>query len=203
MVKAELNVWPPRGGYQLIVRELTHVGKGELLVQLSILTHLTPEELDEFKADISKMKLSEQAAFVKEVINQEAIRVARQDGKSVDEVIADLQLDAAQRLSGEEAIVDDGLKISADEPVILIADDVEPDIEDHEPISDSDAIIDEIRREEPVVKSDKMSDFEIEELRKELIQKGIPPHEIDTILEQAKTLPRDLIEELLKSLDLK
>ncbi|MFX1485451.1 MAG: hypothetical protein ACFFCP_19935, partial [Promethearchaeota archaeon] len=56
---------------------------GELLIQLSILTNLNQQELDEFKADIAKMKLSEQAAFVKEVIMQEAIRAARREGKSV------------------------------------------------------------------------------------------------------------------------
>ncbi|MHA2303726.1 MAG: hypothetical protein ACXACD_22550, partial [Candidatus Thorarchaeota archaeon] len=49
---------------------------GELLTQLAILTNLSAEELDEFQADIVKMKMSEQAAFVKEVIMQEAIRAA-------------------------------------------------------------------------------------------------------------------------------
>lgn len=37
LVRAELNVYPPKGGYQLIVRELTHVGKGELLLKLELL----------------------------------------------------------------------------------------------------------------------------------------------------------------------
>ncbi|MFW9807170.1 MAG: hypothetical protein ACFFFK_10620, partial [Candidatus Thorarchaeota archaeon] len=46
----------------------------ELLIQLSILSDLTPEELEDFKLDVSKMKLSEQVNFVKEVINQEAIK---------------------------------------------------------------------------------------------------------------------------------
>ena len=46
-----------------------------------------------------------------------------------------------------------------------------------------------------------MSPFEIEELRKELEEKGVLPSEIDIILEQAKELPRDLIEELIRSLD--
>ncbi|MHA2027730.1 MAG: hypothetical protein ACW98U_17690, partial [Candidatus Thorarchaeota archaeon] len=61
---------------------------GELLMQLAILTNLSAEELDEFQADIVKMKPSEQAAFVKEVIMQEAIRAARRDKKTVDEIIA-------------------------------------------------------------------------------------------------------------------
>ena len=46
-----------------------------------------------------------------------------------------------------------------------------------------------------------MSPFEIEELRKELIEKGVPLAEIDIILKQAEELPRELIEELIRSLD--
>ena len=49
------------------------------------------------------MKMSEQAAFVKEVIMQEAIRAARREGKSVDEVLGALQKEATQKLAGEEA----------------------------------------------------------------------------------------------------
>ncbi|MHA2075949.1 MAG: hypothetical protein ACW99X_00005, partial [Candidatus Thorarchaeota archaeon] len=49
--------------------------------------------------------------------------------------------------------------------------------------------------------SDMLSPFEIEELKKELEEKGVLPSEIDVILKQAKELPRDLLEELLKSLD--
>jgi len=64
---------------------------GELLIQLSILTNLNQQELDDFKADISKMKMSEQAAFVKEVIMQEAIRAARREHKNVELVIAEIQ----------------------------------------------------------------------------------------------------------------
>ena len=37
IVKGELNVYPPKGGYQLIVRELSYVGIGELLQKLEIL----------------------------------------------------------------------------------------------------------------------------------------------------------------------
>ena len=44
-------------------------------------------------------------------------------------------------------------------------------------------------------------DYELEELRKELQAKGVEPHEIDTIIEQARDLPRDLVDELIKSLD--
>lgn len=34
LVKGELNVYPPKGNYQIIVRELSHVGLGELLLKL-------------------------------------------------------------------------------------------------------------------------------------------------------------------------
>src|SRR5262245_28641680 len=34
LVRAEMNVWPPKGGYQLVVRELSHVGIGEQLIKL-------------------------------------------------------------------------------------------------------------------------------------------------------------------------
>jgi hypothetical protein len=46
-----------------------------------------------------------------------------------------------------------------------------------------------------------MSMYELEELRRDLERRGVPPHEIDTIIEQAKELPRDLVDELVKSLE--
>ena len=49
--------------------------------------------------------------------------------------------------------------------------------------------------------SEKMSLHEIEELRKDLERRGIPPYEIDTIIDQAKELPRELVDELVKSLE--
>jgi hypothetical protein len=147
---------------------------GELLIQLSILTNLNKQELDEFKADIAKMKMSEQAAFVKEVIKQEAIRAARSEGKSVDEILDDLKKEAVQKLAGEEARAVE----EAEEP--------EEPAEPTEDISFS---------------SDQLSPFEIEELRKELLEKGVPLAEIDILLKQASELPRDLVEELVRSLD--
>ena len=55
--------------------------------------------------------------------------------------------------------------------------------------------------EAPEAKSDRMSTLEIEELRRDLERRGVPPYEIDTILEQARDLPRELVEELVKSLE--
>jgi exodeoxyribonuclease VII large subunit len=37
IVKAEINVYPPKGNYQLIIRELSYVGIGELLQRLEML----------------------------------------------------------------------------------------------------------------------------------------------------------------------
>jgi hypothetical protein len=170
---------------------------GGLLIQLSILTNLNQQELDEFKADIAKMKLSEQAAFVKEVIMQEAIRAARREGKSVDDIIEELQKEAAQRLAGEEAAVPEGVEEPEEpyeEPVLLTP------VEEPEP--------ERVLTDEPTVpiedisfSSDHLSPFEIEELRKELIEKGVPLTEVDILLKQAEELPRELVEELIRSLD--
>ena len=179
---------------------------GELLIQLSILTNLDQDELDEFKADIAKMKMSEQAAFVKEVIMQEAIRAARREGKTVEEIVDEIAAEASKKLAGdkvEEGVVDeDGEIVEPEEPevesVFLPPKDevpeVESDVEPKEPAKPAES-------EDVSFTSDMLSPFEIDELRKELKEKGVPPSEIDTILKQAKELPRDLVEELIKSLD--
>jgi hypothetical protein len=172
---------------------------GELLIQLSILTHLNPDELDEFKADIAKMKLSEQAAFVKEVIDQEAIRAARRDGKTFEQVIAETGAEAKRMLSGGES----ELKPSM----------YEEEPEEAQPPEVSRVIM-PTERKEPAVRpsadfepapsgvEDKLSQYELDELRSNLIRRGVPESEITTIMEQASTLSRDLVEELLRSLDL-
>jgi len=170
---------------------------GELLIQLAILTNLDQTELDEFKADISKMKISEQAAFVKEVIMQEAIRAARRDHKTVEEIIEDVEAQASKRIAGEGegAAVEDGIEPEDVEPEVETV--ILPD-EDETPETDIDdsAAVDG----EDITPSDRLSQYEIEELRKDLETKGVPLHEIDTIVKQAKELPRDLVEELIKSL---
>jgi hypothetical protein len=171
---------------------------GELLVQLSILTNLNQQELDEFKADIAKMKMSEQAAFVKEVIMQEAIRATRREGKSVDEILEELKEEASQKLAGEEeraapaAVVEEEEEV---EPVILPSEEeaLKPErVLTEEPVAPTEDIS---------FTSDMLSPFEIEELRKELIEKGVPLPEIDILLKQAEQLPRELVEELVRSLD--
>jgi hypothetical protein len=169
---------------------------GELLVQLSILTNLSPEELDEFKADIAKMKLSEQAAFVREVIEQEAIRAARREGKTVDQILSETEDEASRRISGDE------VEVAVTTPTEIIE---EPDVP--EKVVSTLEPIEEPELGEPIISEpstdaqDRLSMFEIEELRADLIRKGVPEYEINTLIEQAKTLPRDLVEELIKSLD--
>jgi hypothetical protein len=169
---------------------------GELLVQLAMLTNLNAQELEEFKADISKMKVSEQAAFVKEVIMQEAIRAARREGRTVEETLEGLEKAAARRLGGEEAL-EEAEEAETVEHVFLTPEEEEQVVPEAKPTRVTPA-------EKPAVSesvSERMSPHEIEELRRELERKGVPPYEIDTILEQARTLPRELVEELVKSLE--
>ncbi|MBY8998041.1 MAG: hypothetical protein KGD60_09925 [Candidatus Thorarchaeota archaeon] len=171
---------------------------GELLMQLAILTNLSSEELDDFQADIAKMKISEQAAFVKEVIMQEAIRAARRDGKTIEEVIAVVEKDALRRLGGEEVV----------EPIAVV--DTGPEetvfLEEKKKVTKTpDEEVTPVKKDEfeevTETTSEKMSMYELDELRRDLERRGIPPHEIDTIIEQAKELSRDLVDELVKSLE--
>jgi hypothetical protein len=161
---------------------------GDLLIQLAILTNLDADELDEFKADISKMRISEQAAFVREVIEQEAVRAARRDEKTVEEILEEVAAQATRQLEGVE---------EPPAPQIL---DVEPEVagEVEEPIIGKPGEAEEAA--EPVME-DRLSTFEIEDIKMELISRGVPAHEIDTILDQVKDLPRELVDELIESVD--
>jgi hypothetical protein len=172
---------------------------GELLMQLAILTNLSTEELDDFQADIAKMKISEQAAFVKEVIMQEAIRAARHDGTTVDETIALVEQQAKRRLGGEEEIVPIEVVETEDTETVFLEEEKKvtetPDDDEVAPVKK------EKFEEVTETTSEKMSMYELEELRRDLERRGVPPHEIDTIIEQAKDLPRELVDELVKSLE--
>ena len=166
----------------------------ELLIQLSILTHLNQEELDEFNADISKMKMSEQAAFVKEVIMQEAIRAARAQGKTVEEIIEEVSRQALKMISSPDE--EEEIAMPQEEPVeerVFLEE--EPEVEEEE------VEVKKLIEEEPAA-SEKLSAYEIDELKTELLKRGVPNHEIDMIIEQARNLSRDLVEELVKSLGL-
>jgi hypothetical protein len=172
---------------------------GELLMQLAILTNLSSEELDEFQADIDKMKMSERAAFVKEVIMQEAIRAARRDGRTIEETLAIIEQQASRRLGGDEEEVEP-IEVIDTGPVETVF------LEDDEKVTvtpEKDVTPDDKEEFEEVTETitEKMSPYELEELRRDLERKGVPPHEIDTIIEQAKELPRELVDELVKSLE--
>jgi hypothetical protein len=169
---------------------------GELLMQLAILTNLSQIELDDFQSDIKKMKMSEQAAFVKEVIMQEAIRAARRQGKTIEETLVAVEQEALRRLRGEEeeTKVEEIEEVESEEPVFLEEEEVE--VAPEKKVTPKKEEIEEEREET----GEKMSLYEIEELRKDLERRGVPPHEIETIIEQAKELPRELVDELVKSL---
>ncbi|MFX1261580.1 MAG: hypothetical protein ACFFAZ_05800 [Promethearchaeota archaeon] len=162
---------------------------GDLLIQLAILTNLDADELDEFKTDIAKMKISEQAAFVREVIEQEAVRAARREGKTVEEILEGVAAQAARQLEGVEE------EIPA--PQILA---VEPEVaeEVEAPIVSEPEEVEEVTE---VTMEDRLSTFEIEDIKMELVRRGVPAHEIDTIIEQVKDLPRELVDELIESVD--
>ncbi len=176
---------------------------GELLIQLAILTNLDQQELDDFKADISKMKISEQAAFVKEVIVQEAIRAARRENTTVEAILEEVQAMAAKRVAGEargEDIEESELEEEEEEPEVerVILEDRKPTDDKRAGTPDED----ESKAEEDfTISEDRLSPYEIDELKKDLEAKGVPAHEIDTILKQVRELPRDLVDELVKSLD--
>ncbi|MFW9887998.1 MAG: hypothetical protein ACFFER_07450 [Candidatus Thorarchaeota archaeon] len=173
---------------------------GELLIQLAILTRLTAEELEDFRRDISKMRVSEQAAFVKEVINQEALRVARLENRRFNEVLEDVASQARQRLVGDDIIAVSEIDTSAidAEPLVLTEDKARIEFEEirtevEEPT--------EARKDEaPSEIREYMKEYEIEELRLQLEARGLPREEVSMIIEQVRTLPRELVDDLIKSL---
>ncbi|OLS31170.1 MAG: hypothetical protein ThorAB25_04910, partial [Candidatus Thorarchaeota archaeon AB_25] len=159
----------------------------ELLVQLSILSKLTPDELEDFKLDVSKMKLSEQVSFVKEVINQEAIKQGRIERKSMEMILEETALKARAVLAGEEI-----------EQIVepkLVEERVEPE-QAEEPIETTPEPIDF----EEIDSTDVLSENELKEIRQRLLDAGIKGSELETIMDQTRELPRELAEELLKSI---
>jgi hypothetical protein len=159
----------------------------ELLVQLSILSKLTEDEFEDFKLDVSKMKLSEQVAFVKEVINQEAIKQGRIDGKPMEEILEESAAKARATIAGEE--ID---QVFDREPVEEIIEPIE--VEEIEKTPPETIEFEEIETAEILDES------ELKEMRKRLVDAGIKGSELETIMDQARELPRELAEELLKSI---
>ncbi|MFW9796231.1 MAG: DUF2341 domain-containing protein [Candidatus Thorarchaeota archaeon] len=159
----------------------------ELLVQLSILSNLTDDELEDFRLDVSKMKLSEQVAFVKEVINQEAIKQGRIERKPMELILAETAAKARAILAGEDIEEVFRPELVMEKAELKIVDEKE------------ESLLEPIEFEE-VVSEDMLSDYELKEIRQQLVDAGIKGSELETIMEQARELPKELAEELLKSI---
>jgi hypothetical protein len=145
----------------------------ELLVQLTILTDMTPKELEDFREEVSKMKLSEQVAFTKEVITQQAIKQAKIRGKSLDSFLEDLAAQARAVIEGKPLISDEAIG------------ETEPQESTEDASTQADA--------------DRLSESELAKLRQRLIGAGLPEHEIESIMEQVANLPRSLVDELVRT----
>ncbi|MGV9170202.1 MAG: hypothetical protein ACOC38_09720, partial [Promethearchaeia archaeon] len=128
------------------------------------------------------------------VIHQEAIRAAKREGKETDVIIEEVREDARKRLRGEEVPEE-----PEGAPEVREVEDVERILLEEE----EEERLDEATPAEPGTEApaDRLSPYELEELKKDLQKRGVPPHEIDTIMKQAERLPRDLVDELLDSLD--
>ncbi len=149
----------------------------ELIIDLSILTAMSSQELDDFRFEISKMKMSQQTVFVREVISQEAIRVAGVQNKSVAQVMEEVVEERRRRIGGV-----------APPKETTVYEIVEEETEISEP-----------EEEEGIDFENRMREFELEEMAIELEKRGIPKHEIESFISQARELPKDVVEMLLQS----
>jgi hypothetical protein len=149
----------------------------ELIVDLAILTGMTQEEVDDFRFEISKMKMSQQTSFVKEVINQELIRVAGVQNKSIEQVLQEVVAERRRRIGGDTT-----------EAIPEVYGEIEKETEVSEP-----------EDEEGVSYEHKLREIELEEMAEELEKRGIPAHEIESFVAQARELPKDVVEMLLQS----
>ncbi|MBD3406487.1 MAG: DUF2341 domain-containing protein [Candidatus Lokiarchaeota archaeon] len=172
---------------------------GTLLIQLQLLTHLNQEELDEFKSDISKMRMSEQAAFVKEVIHQEAIRAARREHTTVEDILDKIARKAQEIAPGGTPVTEPEKVIDTVFPITEKTEEIDELTPDETKTPDeTPPVVDDSRWD--IGSGDKLSDFELDELRKELKRRGVEDHEIDNLIDQAKELPREAIDALLDSI---
>ncbi|MFW9964718.1 MAG: hypothetical protein ACFFCX_14215, partial [Candidatus Sifarchaeia archaeon] len=148
----------------------------ELIIDLSILTGMTQQEIDDFRHEISKMKMSQQTSFVREVIRQEVIRVAGVQNKSLEQVIEEVVEERRRRIGGTS---------------------LPPKPEAYMAVEEEAEAVDE--EEEGIDFENRMREFELEEMATELEKRGIPKHEIESFIEQARDLPKDIVEMLLQS----
>ncbi|MDH4213059.1 MAG: DUF2341 domain-containing protein [Candidatus Thorarchaeota archaeon] len=148
----------------------------ELVIDLSILTGMTQEELNDFKFEISKMKMSQQTSFVREVIAQELTRVATLQGKSIEQVLQEVVAERKKRIGGEGTPTK---------------------IEDYIPTEEAPAVVEPPT--EGIEFEDRLREFELEEMTIELEKRGIPKHEIESFIAQSRELPKDVVQMLLQS----
>jgi hypothetical protein len=145
----------------------------EMIIDLSLLTDMTPEELEEFRQAVSKMKASEQVSFAREVIAQEAVRIARESNTTVEEVLEEVRDKRISMIGGE---------VTDSRPLAQIYGITEP--------TDW-AEVDKAPKE-------RLTEAELTEMRSQLLARGLPKHEVDSLIEQARQLPKDVGEMLLK-----
>jgi len=143
-----------------------------MIVDLSILTRMKPEEVEEFRLAISKMKLSEQTTFAREVIQQEALTASISRGISVEEVLQEVVEERIRIIGGEEAT---GIASAA--AVYRVK---------------------EIEKEKEEPPKDTLDDSEIARMKAKLLERGLPEHEIDSVIAQARKLPKEVGEMLLQ-----
>ena len=146
----------------------------ELIIDLSILTGMTQQELDDFRLEISKMKMSQQTSFVREVIRQEVIRVAGVQNKPLEQVIEEVVEERRRRIGGTAPPTKPEIYMAVEEEA-------------------------EVVEEEGIDFENRMREFELEEMASELEKRGIPKHEIESFIIQARDLPKDIVEMLLQS----
>ncbi|MFW9804978.1 MAG: hypothetical protein ACFFFC_20170, partial [Candidatus Thorarchaeota archaeon] len=129
----------------------------------------------DFRQEVSKMKLSEQVAFTKEVITQQAIREAKTQGKSLERFLEELAAKARAMIEGRPLISGDG--IGRTEPAKRLEDDASTEAD-----------------------ADRLTESEMAKLRKRLIGAGLPEGEIESIMKQVANLPRSLVDELVRTI---
>jgi hypothetical protein len=145
----------------------------EMIFDLSILTSMTPEELEEFRQAVSKMKGSDQVSFAREVIAQEAVRIARERNTSVEEVLEEVRQERISMIGGE--------------------------VTDSRPLAQIYGISEPTEwAEVEKAPEERLTESELAEMRTQLIARGLPTHEVDSLIEQARQLPKDVGEMLLK-----
>ncbi|TXT54637.1 MAG: hypothetical protein BAJATHORv1_60134 [Candidatus Thorarchaeota archaeon] len=149
----------------------------ELLDRLTEITGLGESDLEAFKLDLARMRVSERIGFLKEVIAQEEARRAEalaetrpSEVPTVPEVTEPIG-EAPEKLEETELMEPEAKEVAA-----------EPEPKPKRP---------KTLGEQPEV---------LEEFRKKLLQKGIAQEEIAIILEQAQDLSKADMEALLKSL---